>query len=166
MDYHLRDPYSPHVRKIEQEIVEYLVTTPIYSTRTEITTKILLYILLRKEISQNLLKKLTGYSSGKISQELNNLVDSGMIIRKKIPGVRKKVYTFESVEQISITRIKNIIRAMIKWEDKLNKMKNEMITNRSKLGHLKGYDKILKIIKFYLPTIKLYERLAETLEKK
>ena len=116
----------------------------------------------RKEISQELLKKLTGYSSGKISQELNNLVDSGIIIRKKIPGIRKKLYTFDTVEQITVTRVKNIIKAMSKWEHELSKMKNEMITNRIKLETMNGYDNILRVIDFYLPTIKAYEKFAES----
>jgi DNA-binding transcriptional regulator GbsR (MarR family) len=159
-----KDTYNGNIRKIEKDIVEYLISSPIYSTRNEITSRILIYIILRKEISQNLLKKLTGYSSGKISQELNNLVDSGMIIRKKIPGIRKKLYTFESVEKISAARIKNIVAAMTKWEVELAKMKNEMITKRSKLGNMNGYDNVMKVIDFYLPAMKLYEKFAESLE--
>ncbi len=161
-----KDSYDEHVRKIEKEIIEYLVNSPIYSTRNEITSKILIYIILRKEISQNLLKNLTGYSSGKISEELNRLVDSGMIIRKKLPGIRKKVYTFETVEQISTARIKNVITGMINWEDKLDNIKNEMIAKRSKLVNMNGYDNIMKIIDFYLPAIKVYEKFADSLEIK
>lgn len=161
-----KDPYNQDVRKIEKDIVENLVASPIYSTRNEITTRILLHILLRREISQNLLKELTGYSSGKISQELNNLVDSGMITRKKIPGIRKKFYTFESVEQISITRIKNIISTMAKWKGELAKIRDEMIRNRSKLETMNGYHNILKILDFYIPTIKIYEKFVESLEIK
>ncbi|MFX0048561.1 MAG: hypothetical protein ACFE8G_10395 [Candidatus Hermodarchaeota archaeon] len=161
-----RDNYNQNVRKIEKEIVEHLIESPIYSTRNEITTKILLYIMLRKEISQHLLKHLTGYSSGKISQELNKLVDSKMIIRKKIPGIRRKVYTFESVEKISTARIKNIITVMLKWQDQLYEIKSEMETKRSKLGKMNGYDNIMKIIDFYLPTIKIYEKFSESFEIK
>ena len=89
-----------------------------------------------------------------------------MIIRKKIPGIRKKVYTFESVEQISTTRVKNIIATMIKWQDEIEKMKNEMETKRSKLETMNGYDNIMSVIDFYLPTIKIYKKLAESLEIK
>jgi DNA-binding transcriptional regulator GbsR (MarR family) len=160
------DSYSKNVRKIENEIVEYLVNSPIYSTRNEITSKILLYILLRREITQKLLQNLTCYSSGKISQELSNLVNSGMIIRKKIPGIRKKLYTFETVEKISTTRIKNILFAMAKWQDELDKIKKEMISKQNKLRNLNGYDNIMKVIDFYLPAIKLYENFAESLEVK
>lgn len=160
------DTYNENVSKIEKEIVEYLVNSPIYSTRNKITTRILIYIIMRKEITQNLLKNLTGYSSGKISQELNNLVDSGMIIKKKIPNIRKKVYTFESVEQISTARIKNVIAVMVKWQKELDKMKNELITKQNKLRDMKGYDNILNVIDFYLPTIKLYEKFAKSMEIK
>lgn len=161
-----KDPYFQNVRKLEKDIIDYLIQSPLYSTRNEITSRVLLYIILRKEITQSLLKVLTGYSSGKISQELNNLVDSGMIIKKKILGIRKKVYTFESVEQISTTRVKNIIATMIKWQDEIEKMKNEMETKRSKLETMNGYDNIMSVIDFYLPTIKIYEKLAESLEMK
>ena len=159
-----KDPYDLKIRKIEKEIVDYLIQSPLYSTRNEITSRILIYIILRKEVSQNILQDLTGYSSGKISQELNNLVDSGMIIRKKIPGIRKKMYTFESVEQISSTRVKNIIITMLKWEGELAKMKNELETKRSKLEAMNGYNNILNVIDFYLPAIKLYEKFADSLE--
>lgn len=161
-----KDPYFKNVRKLEKEIVDYLIQSPLYSTRNEITSRILLYIILRKEITQSLLKVLTGYSSGKISQELNNLVDSGMIIKKKKPGIRKKVYTFESVEQFSTTRVKNIIATMIKWQDEIKKIKNEMETKRSKLELMNGYENIMSVIDFYLPAIKIYEKLAESLEMK
>ena len=161
-----KEPYDRNVRKIEKEIVDYLIQSPLYSTRNEITSRILLYIIFRKETTQNILKNLTGYSSGKISEELNNLVDSGMIIRKKIPGIRKKVYTFESVDQISTTRVKNIITALLKWEGELDKMKNEMETNRSKLEKMNGYSNILNVIDFYLPAIKLYEKFADSLKIK
>ena len=161
-----KDTYNEKVSKIEKEIVEYLVNSPLYSTRNKITTRILIYIILRKEVTQNLLKNLTGYSSGKISQELNNLVGSGMINKKKIPGIRKKVYTFESVEQISTARIKNVIAVMVKWQKELDKMKNEMITKQDKLRNMNGYDNILKVIDFYLPTIKIYEKFAKSIEKK
>lgn len=161
-----KDPYDRNVRKIEKEIVDHLILSPLYSTRNEITSRILLYIIFRKEITQNVLKNLTGYSSGKISEELNNLVDSGMIIRKKIPGIRKKVYTFESVEQISTARVKNIITALLKWEGELDKMKNEMETNRSKLEKMNGYSNILNVLDFYLPAIKLYEKFADSLKIK
>jgi len=159
-----KDTYDLNVRKIEKEIVDYLIQSPLYSTRNEITSRILIYIILRKEITQNILKDLTGYSSGKISQELNNLVDSGMIIRKKIDGIRKKVYTFESVEKISTTRVKNIITVMLKWENELGKMKNEMENKRSKLETMNGYKNIMNVIDFYLPAIKIYEKFAESLE--
>lgn len=159
-----KDTYDLNVRKIEKEIVDYLIQSPLYSTRNEITSRILIYIILRKEITQNILKDLTGYSSGKISQELNNLVDSGMIIRKKIEGIRKKVYTFESVEKISTTRVKNIITVMLKWENELGKMKNEMENKRSKLETMNGYNNIMNVIDFYLPAIKIYEKFAESLE--
>jgi DNA-binding transcriptional regulator GbsR (MarR family) len=161
-----KDPYFQNVRKLEKDIVDHLIQSPLYSTRNEITSRILLYIILRKEITQSLLKVLTGYSSGKISQELNNLVDSGMIIKKKIPGIRKKVYTFESVEQISTTRVKNIIATMIKWQDEIEKMKNEMETKRTKLENMNGYDNIMSVIDFSIPTIKIYKKLAESLEIK
>ena len=161
-----KDSYNENVSKIEKEIVEYLVNSPLYSTRNEITSRILIYIILRKEITQNLLKNLTGYSSGKISQELNNLVESGMILKKKIPGIRKKVYTFESVEQISTARIKNVIAVMVKWQKELDKMKSEMITKQNKLANMNGYYNILKVIDFYLPTIKIYEKFAESMEIK
>ena len=89
-----------------------------------------------------------------------------MIIRKKIPGIRKKVYTFESIEQISTTRVKNIITALLKWEGELDKIKNEMDANRSKLEKMNGYSNILNVIDFYLSAIKLYEKFADSLKRK
>ena len=159
-----RDTYNEKISEIEAETVDYLVNSPLYSTRNEITSKILIYIILRKEISQNLLKKLTGHSSGIISQELNNLVNAGMIIKKKIPGVRKKLYTFETLEKISITRIKNIMKVMVSWERELEKIRNEMVEKRNKLETLNGYHNILKVLDFYIPAMKAYEKFADKLE--
>ena len=44
-----KDTYNEKVSKIEKEIVEYLVNSPLYSTRNKFTTRILIYIILSTE---------------------------------------------------------------------------------------------------------------------
>ena len=71
--------FDPEIKKIENEIIKTLLNYTIFSVRGEITSTILFYFITRKNLTQFELQNLTGFSAGKISQELNEFLEFNLI---------------------------------------------------------------------------------------
>ena len=159
--------FSPEIVKIENEIFRKLLKFTVFSVRGEISTKILFYFITRKDLTQSKLQKLTGFSAGKISQELNNFLDFNLI---KISKRSKPwVYSMESVVVETFSRAISLLKTNLKWETKFLKMKNELEDNREMLQKLNGYDKIKDFIEINLMRFTGYKyvvKLWEDLKKK
>ena len=88
---------DPDLQKIEDEVIEFLMTSPLFMGEKPIFLTIKSYFITRESLTQKELKKLTGYSSGAISQELNRLVEKGMIEVSKISSSGEKTYQMKSI---------------------------------------------------------------------
>ncbi len=159
--------FDPEIRKIETEIISYLLNSAIGAARGEITSKILFYFVTRKNLTQAELQRLTGYSTGKISQELNNFVDLGLIeISKK---TKPWIYSMDSIVTEMFGRAINIIKMNLKWESQFLDIKKELEEDKNELQKFNGYDKINNSIKEYLARFagfKVVLALWEGLKKK
>ncbi len=161
--------FDPEIKKIERELIENLLNYTIFSVRGEITSKILFYFITRKNLTQSKLHDLTGFSAGKISQELNNFQEFELIkISKKS---KPWVYTMESVVAETFSRAINLLKTNIKWETKFLQIKKELEDNQEKLEKLNGYNEIkdfleanLKRFVGYKVVIKLWEDLKKKYE--
>ena len=119
----VEDKFDPEIKKIEDEIIESLLKYTIFSVRSEITSKIIFYFVTRKDLTQSELQYLTGISAGKISQELNNLMEFNLIkISKKS---KPWVYSMESVVVETFSRAISLVRTNLKWETKFLEIKRE-----------------------------------------
>ena len=162
--------FDPEIKKIESEIIEKLLNYTIFSVRGEITSTILFYFITRKNLTQSELQNLTGFSAGKISQELNNFLEFNLIeISKKS---KPWVYTMESVVTETFSRAINLLKTNLKWELKFLEIKKELEDNRDELQNLNGYDEIKDFIEVNLMRftgfkgiIKLWEELKIKYEK-
>ena len=163
----VEDKFDPEIKKIEDEIIESLLKYTIFSVRSEITSKIIFYFVTRKDLTQSELQYLTGISAGKISQELNNLMEFNLIkISKKS---KPWVYSMESVVVETFSRAISLVRTNLKWETKFLEIKREMIDNKEKLSKLNGYDKVKDFIEVNLMRFSGYKgilKLWEDLKKK
>ena len=165
----IEEKFDPEIKRIENEIIETLLKFTIFSVRSEITSKILFYFITRKDLTQSELQYLTGFSAGKISQELNNFLEFNLInISKKS---KPWVYTMESVVAETFSRAINLLRANLKWEPKFLEIKRELEDSREELQKLKGYDEVtdfveLNLMRFsgYKGIIKLWEDLKKKYE--
>lgn len=165
----IEEKFDPEIKKIESELIETLLKFTIFSVRGEITSKILFYFVTRKDLTQSELQHLTGFSAGKISQELNNFLEFNLI---KIPKKSKPwVYTMESVVAETFSRAINLLRANLKWEPKFLEIKKELEDNGEELQKLNGYDEVkdfveVNIMRFsgYKGIIKLWEDLKKKYE--
>lgn len=159
--------FDPEIRKIEKEIISYLLNSVIATARGEITSKILFYFVTRKNLTQAELHRLTGYSVGKISQELNNFVDLGLIkISKK---TKPWIYSMDSIVTEMFGRTINLIKTNLRWESQFLDIKKELDEDKNELQKFNGYDKINNSIIEYLARFagfKVVQKLWEELKKK
>jgi len=160
------EKFDPEVKKIENEIIETLLKYTVFSIRGEITSKILFYFITRKDLTQSELQYLTGFSAGKISQELNNFLEFNLIkISKKS---KPWVYTMESVVAETLSRAISLLKTNLKWEPKFLEIKKELEDNREELQKLNGYDEVkdfleVNLMRFagFKKIIKLWEDLKK-----
>ena len=166
----LDEKFDPEIEKIESEIIENLLKCQIFSVRGEITSKILFYFITRKDLTQSELQYLTGFSAGKISQELNNFLEFDLIKISK--NSKPWIYTMESVVAETFSRAINLLRTNLKWETRFLEIKRDLEDNREELQKLNGYDEVkdfveVNLMRFsgYKRIIKLWEDLKNKYEK-
>jgi len=132
--------FDPKIKKIESEIIENLLNYTIFSVRGEITSTILFYFITRKNLTQSEIQNLTGFSAGKISQEINDFLEFNLIkISKKS---KPWIYSMESVLVETLSRSINLLKTNLKWEVKFLEMKKDMEENEKELKNFIGYDKV------------------------
>ncbi|MFX1308393.1 MAG: hypothetical protein ACFE9M_02430 [Promethearchaeota archaeon] len=163
----IQEIFDPEIKKIESEIVETLLQFTIFAVRGEITSKILFYFITRQNLTQSELQNLTGFSVGKISQELNDFLEFDLIkISKKS---KPWVYSMESVAAETLSRAINLLKANLKWEPKFLEIKRELEDNKEDLQKLNGYDKVKDFLEENLRRFvgfKVILKLWEDLKKK
>ncbi len=165
----LEEKFEPEIKIIENEIIDTLLKYTVFSVRGEITSKILFYFITRKDLSQSELQDLTGFSAGKISQEINNFLEFNLIrISKKS---KPWIYSMESVVAETFSRAINLLKTNVKWESKFLEMKEDLEINREKLQKLNGYDEVkdfleINLMRFsgFKSIIKLWEELKKKYE--
>ena len=71
--------FEGRLGEIEWEIVDFLVQSPLFVGQSEYMPVIKSYFITRRDLTQKDIKELTGYSTGVISQALNELVKMGFV---------------------------------------------------------------------------------------
>ncbi|MFW9772884.1 MAG: hypothetical protein ACFFEO_12070 [Candidatus Thorarchaeota archaeon] len=159
--------FDPEIKRIENEIIDYLLNSIISSARGKITSTLLFYFITRKCITQKKLQELTGYSAGKISQEINNFMELNLI--KISENSKPRIYSMESIMAETFSRAINLLKINIKWEPKLLKIKRELEENKKILEKLNGYEKIENFVEENLFRFSGYKKIInlwEDLKKK
>ncbi|MFW9879940.1 MAG: hypothetical protein ACFFG0_43255, partial [Candidatus Thorarchaeota archaeon] len=95
------------VDDIEKELIKIPSVTFRFIVNNEKYTNILSFITLRKRFTQRDLHKLTGLSTGYISQALNFLIEVDLVKKVKTPGIRKPYYEVTSIPLSYLKRFRN-----------------------------------------------------------
>lgn len=167
----MTEVFDSEIKKIEDEIIEYLLNSAVFAARGKITSKILFYFITRKNLSQIELQRLTGYSAGKISQELNDFVELDLVkISKKS---KPWIYSMKSIVTEMFSRGINLLKINLRWEPQFLEIKKELEDNQAELQKLNGYDKVKDFLEENLTrfagfkiVLKLWEDLKKKYEKK
>ncbi len=157
---------SADVKRIEQEIVNFLVESPIFIGRIPKSIVIKAYFVTRKSLTQKTLKKLTGYSSGTISQELRNMIKQGIIEKSQVSSSGEITYTMNSIRLGLInSNINTINETAIYMENILLGIKSELEKQKKELEELRGFQEIYKIVNLFLYSVGFSKSLLGLLEE-
>ncbi len=135
------EDYSADLRleDIEEEIIKVLSETTGFTVKNDQYTRILSYFIIRKQLTQEDAKKLTGFSTGYISQALNYLIENELIQKVKIKGVRKPFYVVESIKYNYFLRFFNRLNLTFNKKPVLDELLRELREKENQMKHLNGY---------------------------
>ncbi|MCW4015150.1 MAG: hypothetical protein NWF06_02155 [Candidatus Bathyarchaeota archaeon] len=171
-DKNLQDPhgYAPEIREIEKEIIEFFAAKALeFTGRHIIISKVMTYFYIRKNLTQQELQKLTGFSAGTISKSVRQLLKMNIIAKEMVPGTHKHSYKMEKLPFISpryFLRTESIMDEQIL---ELEKMKKTLEANREEMENFEAYQKscttINQLLKL-LPNVSGFiEEIEEELKK-
>ncbi|MFX1325295.1 MAG: hypothetical protein ACFE8N_10075 [Promethearchaeota archaeon] len=157
--------FDPEVYLIEDDMLNQLSASAMFSSRDPMFIRILGYFITRKYLTQKTLKKITGLSTGKISEEVNLLLKNSLIEKVDISENGKITYEAESAGILLLKFSRSVINKMVKWEGKLEDMKSELDRNGKILENLDGYSRIRNINDILLKTISNYKKFISLVDQ-
>lgn len=160
-----RIPFDEDVYLIESDMLNQLAASPMFSSRDPMFIRILGYFITRTYLTQKTLQRITGLSAGKISEEVNMLLENGLIEKSDISPKGKITYGAESAGITLLKFTRAVISRMAKWDVELHKMRSELEENRNDLKTLNGYERIYKIFEYLLDSISKYKIFIDMIDK-
>lgn len=113
--------------------------------RSAKVSKILAYIYIRREVTQQLLHELTGYSLGTISAALRDLEDSAIVSKNRSSDSLQRVYTIAGSLSQVLSRSMADFPVYLSQVDELIKQVNAEIDKPS-LSDKQGYTNIKQFL--------------------
>ena len=154
------------LRRIEKEIVDFLaVKNTQYSGRDPIIATVMPYFYIRRKLTQQELRELTGFSAGAISKAVRQLVEMNFITREIIPGTHTHIYKMEMLPFRSprfFLTTENIIADM---ENKLKEMKDELEAFTEEIKQLEEYKRIYGVVAQLLKLLSSVPVFIDLIEK-
>ena len=144
---------DPEIKKIEEDIIHFIINSHLFFGRDAINLMIMGYFLTRRILTQKKLKDLTGLSAGKISRELNRLVELGFIKKKKTMKRSQLIYYVESAKLSIFPYISDFLNVIKKWDINFKKIKKEIEEDRKELEQNEHFNKILEVVDHYLGSL-------------
>ena len=142
----------------------HFLNSPMFTGRDPLFVRLLMLFVTRKYLTQNILQRITGISAGKISQEVNHLLDMGLIQRVETSKKGKITYCASSAGLAFLSITRHTIGKLVNWEESLIEMKKELENNNEELGSLNGYKRLYRFTKEILNLISNYKKAIDTLD--
>lgn len=163
-----QDPhdFDPEIREIEKETIEFFAKTASeYTGRHLMVSTVMTYFYIRRNLTQQDLQTLTGFSAGTISKVVRQLLKMNIIIKETIPGTHKHLYKMEKLPFISP---RYFLRTEIIMEEKigeLEKMKRILEDNREEMENFETYNKSYSTIKQLLRLLPSFSSFLEQIDE-
>jgi hypothetical protein len=157
--------FDPEVHFIEEELINHIISMELFASKDPMFMRIFALFITRKILTQKIIKRITGLSIGKISEELNQMLEMGLISIKEVSKKGKIIYEANSASLMLIKYTRHTINKMADWEDKLIKLKSELDIKKTELEDLTGFKRIYEISQFYIRIIKKYKNALSFLDE-
>ncbi len=153
------------IKKIEEEIVHFIQNNPLFMIEEVKYLPIFSYFLTRKRLTQSQLQKLTGLSSGTISEGIGYFLRKKYIELDKIKGIRKRFYVMPSIGYTNYLKQYQRFKLIKELKDKIEQLCQEMTKRETELIELNGFEIILQWIKEALKIFAFVETGIKIFEK-
>lgn len=158
--------FDPEIRRIEQEIVEFFAEKGSeYTGRHPIVSAVMAYFYIHRNLTQQDLQKLTGFSAGAISKAVRQLVDMNMITREMIVGTHTHIYKMETLPFRSPSYFLQTEKTLEKLHKELKEMKGMLYAHGDEMRDLEGYQRVYVIITQLLELISSVPRFMALIEE-
>ncbi|MHA2005698.1 MAG: hypothetical protein ACXABO_02430 [Promethearchaeota archaeon] len=158
-------PFDPEILKIEKEIIEFLQSFPLFALQKSINATIIAYFITRKNLTQETIHQLTGFSRGIISQELKKILKMGFIEKIKVSSKGEITYSMQSATKAFLNNFLNSQKEIFDFYNEFDDLKTEMDAERDKIENLYGYHDIYDLILLFTASLPLVIKVIEVLEK-
>ena len=129
------------LREIESELVQIITSMGYLKGRSNKIAELAAYITIRKEITQRLIRELTGYSLGSVSSTLQSLENMGLVKKQKDPKSREYLYVYDqSYTEPQSRSLGNVFEYFDQLERFLAGIEERL--NQPRFKEKKGYDSI------------------------
>jgi len=150
-------PENQNLKDIEKALINLIINNEIFIIEEIKYHPIIAYLITRKSLTQSELKRLTGLSSGLISEGLNYLLEQKYIEIQKIPGIRQKRYVLVSIGYFNFLKFYQRFKNIVSNKGKLENILEELENKKNELGEKKGYNTIKKRVKEFLNQFKVVD---------
>jgi DNA-binding transcriptional regulator GbsR (MarR family) len=157
--------FDPEVYEIEKNLIDHIISLEIFASKDPMFMRIFSLFITRRDLTQKRIKQITNLSTGKISEEINQMLRMGLIRKKEITPKGKITYTARSAGLMFINYTYSTIRNMLKWEEEISKIKVELDRKKPELGNLTGFEKIYEINEYFLDIIERYKHALSLVEE-
>ncbi|MBN1244298.1 MarR family transcriptional regulator [Candidatus Bathyarchaeota archaeon] len=158
--------FDPEIRRIEQEITGFFAEkTPEYTGRHPIVSAVMAYFYIRRSLTQQDLRKLTGFSAGAISKAVRQLVDMNVITREMIPGTHMHIYKMETLPFRSPSYFLQTEKTLEKLHKELKEMKDTMDAHGDKMRKSEDYQRVYAFVTQLLELISSVPRFMALIEE-
>ena len=158
--------FDPEIRQIERAIVEFFAEkSSEYTGRPPIVSTVMAYFYIRRSLTQQKLRNLSGFSSGAISKAVQQLVDMNIITREMIPGTHTHIYRMETLPFRSPSYLLQTEKTLEERRKELNEIKDALDAHRSEMQEIEGYETLYAVVTLLLEQISNVPKFMTLIEK-
>lgn len=133
------------LREVETKLVDIVTSFGYLKGRSSKSAKVTAHMSIRREITQKLLRELTGYSLGTISNTLQSLEKMGMVSKHQDPESREYHYEIdENFAQTGSRSMNNIFEYFSQLKEFLQEIKTEL--GQPHLSDKRGFKNIHQFV--------------------
>jgi DNA-binding transcriptional regulator GbsR (MarR family) len=138
-------PCTEQLKVIERRLAAVIANFGYLKGRSAKTSEVMAYIYIQQEVTQQLLRELTGYSLGTISAALQDLEKLGVVSKHPSPNSRGYVY------RLAGTPSQLMSRSMTDFQSYLSEIRSFLKTAEAKLSKpslskKKGYNALRRFL--------------------